>query len=108
MGLVLASILVSRQQMCHPSLAYAITQGKALGRTMRASLFFVLMLAFYYFVYNTILEWLEFVLDDPIIVIGILLYIHSLAARKERFHTESFVFRIAEFSEGIYSRFVSM
>src|SRR3989338_27809 len=108
LGLVVASSIASKSIIAHPSLGYAITQGRENGRVFRGIFGFVLLLAFYYFVYNSVLEWLEFVLDDPIIVLGLLFYLHSLVLRKERFHTSSFVFRIGDFSEGIYTRFVSL
>ena len=69
---------------------------------------FSLLLAFYYFVYNTILEWLEFTIDDPIIAIGIVFFIYKVIKHKEKFHKESFVFKILDFGSGIYRRFVSL
>jgi hypothetical protein len=108
-GVAVASILYALSaEIAHPSLGYALFPQVKERKSLTVGICFVLLIAFYYFVYNAILEWLEFVLDDPIIATGIVFYIHSLTTRKEQFHSESFVFRIGEFSESLYTRFVSL
>ena len=108
-GLVIVSVAFAlTSSISHPSMAYALFAQQKERKVVNMMLCILLLIAFYYFVYNMILEWLEFVLDDPIIATGIILYIQGLASKKERFHPESFVFKIGEFSEGLYSRFVSL
>ncbi|MBI2650763.1 hypothetical protein HYX04_05650 [Candidatus Woesearchaeota archaeon] len=66
------------------------------------------MLGFYYFVYNIILEWLEFVIDDPVVATGIIFYIYSIAKHHKKFNKRNFVFKIGYFSATWYRRFVSL
>ena len=106
-GLVLVSIILSGSEVGSPSLMHALIR-KQKRRVMMAAAAFLVLLFFYYFVYNMVLEWLEFVLDDPVIIVAIVFYVHRLAARRERFHAGSAVFRIGDFAEGAYTRFVSL
>jgi len=55
-----------------------------------------------------VVEWLEFALDDPIIFIGVLLFITKIVKHKLKFHKDDFIFKIGKFSENLYRRFVSM
>jgi hypothetical protein len=108
-GLLLVSILFAfSSPIAHPSLGYVLFPQENERKFVNVLLCFVLLIAFYYFVYSMVLEWLEFVLDDPIIFTGIIFYVHSLTSRKEQFHPESFVFKIGDFSEGLYVRFISL
>ncbi len=108
-GVLLASMVFAFSSViAHPSLGFALFPQSKERRFLNLLICFVLLIAFYYFVYSMILEWLEFVLDDPIILTSILFYIHSLTSRKEQFHPESFVFKIGDYSEGLYTRFVSL
>jgi hypothetical protein len=59
-------------------------------------------------VYNTILEWLEFVLDDPIILVGIIFYFTRITKHYEKFHKNNFVFKIGERVEHLYAKFISL
>lgn len=108
-GLFLISIyLTKRIDISHPSLLYALYQKNINSSLIKFLSIFVLLLAFYYFVYNMILEWLEFTLDDPVVAAGIVFYIYSISKRYERFHANNFIFKIGDFSAKWYSRFVSL
>lgn len=112
--IILASIYAAfRVEIKSPSMIDAILPKKL--RTIEISshlkkffIIFILLLSFYYFVYNTILEWLEFTFDDPIIFVGILFFLHKLHKHKEKFDKGNFVFKVADFSEGIYKRFIAL
>src|SRR3989338_6066253 len=69
---------------------------------------FILLLGFYYFVYNIILEWLEFTIDDPVIATGIVFFVYGIAKQHKKFHAGNFIFKIGDFSSKWYGRFVSL
>ena len=108
-GIFIISVYLSRKiEISHPSFLYAIHQKQFRGNAAKFALIFVLLLAFYYFVYSIVLEWLEFTLDDPIIAAGIVFYLCGIAKHHKKFHANNFVFKIGEFSETLYTKFVSL
>ena len=108
-GILMISIYLTKKiEISHPSFLYAICQKKIKSNLIKFSSIFILLLGFYYFVYNTILEWLEFVIDDPVIAAGVIFYIYTLSKHHKKFHTSNFVFKIGDFSTKWYRRFVSL
>ena len=108
-GIFAISIYLSKKiEVSHPSFLYAIYQKKFKNNLIKFVSIFILLLSFYYFIYNTILEWLEFVVDDPVIAIGFVFFIYKIAKHYEKFHPHNFIFKIGDFSSGWYSRFVSL
>lgn len=113
-GIILASVFTTfKLDIESPSLLNALIPKKLRRLEFKShirkfTIIFLFLLAFYYFVYNTILEWLEFTMDDPIIFIGILFFIQKIHKHKEKLHKEDFIFKITEFSESIYRRFISL
>jgi len=108
-GILLVSIYIVRSiEISHPSLLYALHQKQIKHRLAKFLLIFIALLGFYYFIFNIILEWLEFVMDDPIIATGAIFFIYKIAKHREKFHPGNFVFKIGDFSTNIYSKFVSL
>ena len=109
LGIFTISIYITKKmEISHPSFLYAIYLKQIKIRLIKFLSVFILLLGFYYFIYNIILEWLEFVIDDPVIAIGIVFFIYKIARHHEKFHPNNFIFKIGEFSSGWYSRFVSL
>ncbi|MCH7772128.1 MAG: hypothetical protein IIA49_14125 [Bacteroidetes bacterium] len=75
LGLLAASFFKAKNVIMPPSFLAAIKPKPFKSKVLKFVAVFALLLFFYYFVYNIILEWLEFSLDDPIIVVGILFFI---------------------------------
>lgn len=108
-GIFIAGIyLAKRIEISHPSFLYAVFQNRAKNRLIKFFLIFVSLLGFYQFVYSIVLEWLEFVIDDPIIAVGIVFYIYNISRHHIKFHKEDFVFKIGDYSSSLYKRFVSL
>lgn len=108
-GLLIASAYISKKlEISHPSLLYALFNKKMKNGIAKFFSVFVLLLGFYYFVYDIVLEWLEFTIDDPVIAAGIVFYIYSIAKHHTKFHSGNFIFRIGDFSTRWYSRFISL
>ena len=106
-GLILASIYLTKNiKITHPSLFYAICPKSVSNHLLKFLSIFILLAAFYYFVYNLVLEWLEFTLDDPVILAGIVFYFYKVLKHYQKFHAGNFIFKIGNFSAGWYSKFV--
>jgi len=71
------------------------------------TIFFV-FIAFFVVVFNLIMEWLIIAIDTPIIMIGILFYLFVVIRHYRKFDIESLIFRIGEFGENFYEKFISL
>ncbi|MBI3035415.1 hypothetical protein HYY71_03760 [Candidatus Woesearchaeota archaeon] len=108
-GILAASIYIAINiKVSRPSMLCALHKKNIKSKLIKFLSIFVLLLGFYYFVYNMLLEWLEFALDDPIIAIGIAFYMVKIAKHREKFHSSNFIFKIGDFSARLYKRFVSL
>ncbi|MBI2660466.1 hypothetical protein HYX07_04860 [Candidatus Woesearchaeota archaeon] len=109
LGIFLISIYITGKiEISHPSLLYALHQKQIRHRLAKFLLVFASLLGFYYFIFNMILEWLEFVMDDPIIATGAIFFIYKVSKHREKFHSDNFIFKIGDFSTKLYAKFVSL
>lgn len=106
--LIISFYLTFNIKISHPSLLYAIHKKEIKNKFLKFISIFIVLFAFYHFVYSAILEWLEFTLDDPIIAIGIIYYIHNVAKHHAKFNRTNFIFKIGDISTNFYERFISM
>lgn len=106
--LTISAYLAKKIEISHPSLLYALHGDKSKNKAVKFLSIFASLLGFYYFVYNIILEWLEFTIDDPVIAAGIVFFIYKIAKHHEKFHPGNFVFKIGDFSSKWYARFISL
>ena len=75
-GIAIISLYLTKKiGISHPSFLYSFYQKNPKNKPIKFLLVFGLLLGFYYFVYSTILEWLEFVIDDPVIATGIIFFV---------------------------------
>lgn len=108
-GLAMSAVYIAKNiEISHPSLLYAIHKKPLEGKIKKFLLAFLLLLAFYYLVYNPILEWLEFVLDDPIIAVGIAYYTIKIAKHHRKFHESHIISKIGDLVWTWYRRFISL
>ncbi|MBI2658747.1 hypothetical protein HYX05_01430 [Candidatus Woesearchaeota archaeon] len=108
-GILAASLyLTKRIEISHPSFLYAIAKSHFKKGLMKFVAIFLSLLSFYYFAYNPILEWLEFVLDDPIVLVGIIFFVATIAKHRYKFHKKHIIFRIGDLVWGWYRKFISL
>src|SRR3989344_4599573 len=94
-GILMVSLYLTKKiGISHPSFLYSFYQKNPKSKPIKFLLIFGLLLGFYYFVYSTILEWLEFVIDDPVIAAGIIFFVYKTAKHREKFNKSDFVFKI--------------
>ena len=109
LGLAISAAYISRNiEISHPSLLYAVYKKPLAGKIPKFLIAFLLFLAFYYIIYNPILEWLEFVLDDPIIVVGIAYYIVKIARHHRKFHESHLISKVGNLVWTWYRKFISL
>ncbi|MBI2657503.1 hypothetical protein HYX08_02300 [Candidatus Woesearchaeota archaeon] len=108
-GIFIISIyLAYKAEISHPSFLYAIFGSKFRSRLLKFISIFILLVGFYHFVYSMILEWLEFVIDDPVIAVGAVFYIYGISKHYQKFDKKNFIYKIGGFSSGLYKKFVSL
>ncbi len=108
-GLLSISMYITRNiEISHPSFSYAVYSKKLRNRYIKFLMVFTLLLAFYYLIYNNVLEWLEFTLDDPIMITVIVYYIHKIIKHHKKFHADNFVFKIGDLGDKLYTKFISL
>src|SRR3989338_5717838 len=108
-GILIISIYLAKKiEVSHPSFLYAVYPKQIKNKFIKFLSIFILLLGFYYFVYNIILEWLEFTIDDPVIATGIVFFVYGIAKQHKKFHAGNFIFKIGDFSSKWYGRFVSL
>lgn len=109
LGIFVVSVYLAKYiEISHPSFLYAIFQDKIKKRLAKFFLISASLLGFYQFVYSPVLEWLEFVIDDPIIAVGVVFYIYNVSKHHVKFHKNDFVFKIGDFSSNLYKRFIAL
>ncbi|MBI2655948.1 hypothetical protein HYX06_06015 [Candidatus Woesearchaeota archaeon] len=109
LGLAISAAYISRNiEISHPSLLYAVYKKPLERKIPKFLISFLLLLAFYYLIYNPILEWLEFVLDDPIIVVGTVYYITKIARHHKKFHESHAISKIGDIVWTWYGKFISL
>ncbi len=109
LGIFVISIYLTKKiELSHPSFLYALYQKRIKNNLIKFLSIFISLLGFYYFVYNIILEWLEFTIDDPVVATGVVFYITLIVKHHQKFHSENFIFKIGDFSSKWYLRLISL
>ncbi len=96
-----------------PSLMHLIHEegnpSKNIAKSLvRIAAIFSVFLAFFLVVFNLIMEWLAVAIDAPMIIIGISFYLFIVIRHYKKFDVESLIFRIGEFGESFYKKFISL
>jgi len=69
---------------------------------------FLVLIAFFVVVFNLIMEWLTIAVDTPILMVAMLFYLFVVIRRYKKFNVESFIFRLGQFGEKFYEKFISL
>jgi hypothetical protein len=69
---------------------------------------FIILLSFYIIVFNFLMEWLAFVIDASIIVLGILFYIYIMVRFRRHFKVKELIHKIGHFGESFYEEFINL
>ncbi len=69
---------------------------------------FLVFIAFFIVVFNLIMEWLAIAIDAPLIMIALFIYLFLAIGHYKRFKLESLIYKIGEFGESFYEKFVSL
>ena len=110
--IVLSLYLAFQYKIKSPSLMHVLHSDKKVRdvwhRILRFFIILIVLSAFFIFVFNLTMEWLTIAIDAPLIVIALFLYLFLLVKHHKRFDVDSFIYRIGNFGEEFYERFVSL
>ncbi|MBS3100969.1 hypothetical protein J4204_02455 [Candidatus Woesearchaeota archaeon] len=108
-GIFVVSLYLTKKiEISRPSFLYAVHKDLFNNKLAKFGAIFSALLAFYYLIYNPILEWLEFVLDDPIVLMGIIFFVIKVAGHRHKLHEKHFISKIGDLVWGWYRRFISL
>ncbi|MBR9677314.1 hypothetical protein GOV04_04185 [Candidatus Woesearchaeota archaeon] len=71
------------------------------------SIFFIMTL-FYLFVFDPLMEWIAIAVDAPLIVIALFVYIFLFAKHANKFHAESFLYKVGTVGERSIEKFIEL
>lgn len=71
------------------------------------SAFFVLII-FFLFVFNLMVEWLAIAIDSPILIFGLLFYLFIIIRHYKSFSADNLIYKIGDFGEKSYKKFISL
>lgn len=74
----------------------------------RVIVIYLVYIAFFVIVFNLMMEWLAIAIDAPLIMIGILFYLFIIIRHYEKFNIDHLIYRIGEFGEKFYEKFISL
>ncbi|MFP4403139.1 MAG: hypothetical protein ACOC3X_03500 [Nanoarchaeota archaeon] len=63
---------------------------------------------FFIIVFNLVMEWLAIAIDAPLLVIVLFFYLLFWIKHHNKFNTESFIFRVGNFGNSFYNRFINL
>ena len=75
---------------------------------LRYTTLFISFFGFFLIVFNLSMEWLAIALDAPILMIALFFYIYLAIGHYRKYHLESLLYKIGEFTDGFYERFISL
>ncbi|MBS3142932.1 hypothetical protein J4464_06100 [Candidatus Woesearchaeota archaeon] len=111
--LLLSAYLAYTLRIRRPSFMAIIHEDGSPPRTpgafvVRYCSVFLVLIAFFLFVFNLMVDWLSVALDAPILMTGIVFYVYLIVFRKEHFKPDSLLHKIGDFGSGFYNEFVSL
>ncbi len=111
--LLLSLYCAFRIEIMKPSLLHIIHEEgpppkDAIRLLFRFMSIFLVFLSFFIVVFNLMMEWLAIAVDAPIVILGIVFYLFIVMRHYKRYDAETLIFKIGDFGEDFYSRFISM
>jgi len=110
---VLAFYMALRIPIKSPSLLHLMEEWGPVPTSLKSLavrflLLFVALNFFYIAIFNLTVEWFAFAVDAPILMIGLMFYLLFWIKHHKRFRPESIVFKIGQFGEESYKRFIGL
>lgn len=111
--LLLAIYCTSTIPINKPSLMHVIHEEGPPPKTfisflLRFITIFFVFLSFFIVVFNLVMEWLAIAVDAFLVMIAIIFYLFIVLRHYRNFGAETLIFKIGEFGEGFYTRFLSL
>jgi hypothetical protein len=69
---------------------------------------FLMLIAFFIFIFNLAFEWLAIAVDAPLAMVGILLYFFIIIRYHKKFNTTTFMYKIGNMGESFYEKFIHL
>lgn len=95
-----------------PSLLHVIHEEGSLDKKWkymtRPLVIFIVLIGFFIIVFNLIMEWLALAIDAPLLIIAIFTYLLLLLKHHDKFHPNSFIFKMGSLGESFYEHFITM
>lgn len=110
LGLVLISVYISTgQEFSQKSIMGVLhEQGKPIFKpiklTTRFTITFIVLLAFFLFVFNLMMEWLAIAIDAPLLLIAFLFY--SILLVQNKITTHGFIEKVGNIGSKTYTEFI--
>jgi len=114
MGLVVISwYLATKVRIDKPSLMHIIHDegdppASLKGKLHRFATVFSVLIFFFVVIFNFALEWLGMLIDAPLALFAILFYIFIIIRHHRRFDIDHYIFKVGNFGESFYMRFIEM
>ena len=104
---ILVAIIVKPQG---PSIITTIHGDKTynIGFVKRLISSFLIIVGFYLVFFNLVMEWLSLVIDAPLIMVALFLYIFKLHELGKKMDSEVILFKVADFVEDFVEKFVNL
>ncbi len=91
-----------------PSILKAIHGDKSVNKFSKFITIFFVVLGFYIIFFNLVMEWLTLVLDAPLIVLVLFIYIFKVHNIGKRMENEEILFKVSEFLESFVKAFIDL
>lgn len=77
------------------------------NKLIKIILFFSVSMLFFVSIFNLIMEWLAISIDAPLVIIGVFTYFLFVIKHKEKFKTNSFLFKFGNFGNKFYLQVIN-
>jgi hypothetical protein len=74
----------------------------------RSLTIFSVLIFFFIIIFNFGLEWLGMLMDAPLILLALLIYIFVIIRHHQRFHVDHLLFKVGNVGEAFYERFIAL
>lgn len=110
--LIISIYAVFKIEIKEPSFMHVMEEeGKRSGAYGLAARFLIVLLVlsgFFVVVFNLLEGWLIFLLDSPILIIGVLAYLFIVMRHYEKFSTDHLIYKAGNFGDDLYDKFIGL
>jgi len=109
--LIIAIYVALKLEIKGPSIMHILhedgTPTRSVSKTfVRFLSSYLILCGFFIIVFNLIMEWLTIAIDTPLVLIVVFAYIFILLKHHEKFHVDSFLFKVGDITDSFYEEFV--